>query len=59
MNGLLFTLCTLFPQAILIDVAAGPIIVLEVGTILVIAAVIVLLIVCTIWLIRYFLKKKR
>lgn len=59
MNSLLFTLCALLPQALLADVAAGPIIVMGVGMILVIAALIVLLIIGTIWLIRHFFKKNR
>jgi len=46
-------------NAILADVAAGPIIVMGVGSILVIALLIVLLIVGTVWLIKHFFKKNR
>lgn len=46
-------------NAILADVVGGPIIVMGIGAILVIAFLIVLLIACTVWLIRYLFKKKR
>jgi hypothetical protein len=45
-------------NALLADVAAGPFIVMGIGSILVIALLIVLLIASTVWLIKHLFKKK-